>query len=59
MPSEAQKRANQKYDSQNTQQFKMKLNKKTDADIILRLEQQPKKQSYIKALIREDIKRNP
>lgn len=57
--SEAHKRANAKYDETHTKQVKMKLNLKTDADIIARLEQQDKVQSYIKALIRADILKNP
>lgn len=59
MASEAHKRANAKYDETHTKQIKMKLNLKTDADIIARLEQQDKVQSYIKALIRADILKNP
>lgn len=57
--SESHKRANAKYDATHTKQIKMKLNLKTDADIIARLEQQDKVQSYIKALIRADILKNP
>ena len=57
--SEAQKRANKKYDANNTKQYHLKLNLNTDLDIIHRLEKQDKMQSYIKALIREDIKKNP
>lgn len=53
--SEAQKRAIQKYDATNTVQIKMKLNIKTDADIIEWLEQQPAKQTAIKKLIRKEI----
>lgn len=44
-----------KYDKANTVQFKMKLNKKTDSDILAWLEQQPSKQGAIKALIRQTI----
>ena len=49
-----------KYDKANTVQFKMKLNKKTDSDILASdilawLEQQPSKQGAIKALIRQAI----
>lgn len=49
--SEAKKR----YDKANTKMVCLKLNKKTDADIIQRLEGRPNKQGYIKALIREDM----
>ena len=56
MWTEAQKKAQEKYDTTNTVQFKMKLNKKTDADILERLNEVPNKQGYIKDLIRKDIK---
>lgn len=59
MASDAQKRASKKYDAANTVQFKMKLNKHTEKDIIERLEQAEKKAKYIKDLIRADIKKNP
>lgn len=35
----------------------MKLNTKTDADILARLAQEPNKQGYIKRLIRADIEK--
>lgn len=56
--SEAQKRAVTKYDAANTVQFKMKLNRGTDADIIERLESVENKQGYIKNLIRMDIEKD-
>ena len=56
--SEAQKRAVLKYDAKNTKQYHLKLNLKTDADIIQRLEEQESVQGYIKDLIREDISCN-
>lgn len=46
----------QKYDKANTTQIRMKLNLKTDADILEKLESVGNKQGYIKALIRADIK---
>lgn len=55
METEAEKRAKMKYDAANTLQFKMKLNKKTDADILAKLDEVGNKQGYIKALIRADI----
>ena len=55
--SEAQMRANAKYDAKATMQLKMKLNKTTDADIIEKLESIGNKQGYIKALIRADIEK--
>lgn len=56
MTTEAQKRAVLKYDAVNTKQYHLKLNITTDADIIEELEHQPNKQTYIKALIRADMK---
>jgi len=58
MTSEAQKRANAKYDAANTIQVHMKLNKATDADIIERLRTISNVQGYIKALIRKDLEQN-
>lgn len=49
------KLAQERYDNKNTKQFKMKLNTKTDADILEWLESQPNKQGKVKELIREDI----
>lgn len=56
--SEAHNRAVKKYDEANTKQIKLKLNKKTDADILEALESVPNKQGYIKSLIRKDIAQN-
>lgn len=38
MSTEAQKRASAKYDASNTVRITLKLNKKTDADIIQKLD---------------------
>ena len=54
--SDAQKRATLKYDAANTKQYHLKLNLATDADIIEHLDRQVNKQTYIKALIRADMK---
>lgn len=51
--SKAQIRAQAKYDKSNTVQVKLKLNKKTDADIIDYLSRQENKQGFIKTIIRE------
>lgn len=59
MATEAQLRANAKYDSRNTKQIKLKLNLSTDADILQRLEASGNVQGYIKALIRADIEARP
>jgi hypothetical protein len=45
------------YDKQNCRQLCLKLNKRTDADILAVLDQLENKQGYIKALIRADIER--
>lgn len=49
-------KAQDKYDKLNTTQVKLKLNKKTDKDIIGKLDSTGNKQGYIKGLIRKDIK---
>lgn len=46
---------NKEYDASNTIQIRLKLNKKTDADILDRLNAVPNKQGYIKGLIRSDM----
>ena len=53
----AQLKAGYKYDRENTTQFRLKLNNKTDMDIIKRLESVPNKQGYIKQLIRTDLEK--
>lgn len=53
MSTEAQKRASAKYDADNTVRITLKLNKKTDADIIQKLESEQNKNAYIKAKLRE------
>lgn len=55
MATKAQKKAVAKYDAVNTIQIKLKLNKRTDEDIITRLQAVGSKQGYIKDLIRGDI----
>lgn len=57
MATEAQIRANAKYDAKATKKVLLKLNLKTDADILQRLDEVPNKQGYIKSLIRKDIER--
>lgn len=44
-----------KYDRENCVRLSMKLNLKTDADILRRLEEVGNKQGYVKALIRADM----
>ena len=58
MASEAQRRAVSKYDTANTRQIKIKLNLKTDADILDKLNSVENRQGYIKDLIRSDIEKS-
>lgn len=51
----AEKRAKEKYDSKNTVQIKLKLNLKTDKDILEALKRSGNKQGYIKRLIMADL----
>ena len=53
--TEAQKRAKMKYDAKATKKIMLKLNLKTDADILAKLEAVENKQGYIKELIRSDL----
>ena len=46
-----------KYDQLHTVQIRIKLNRRTDADILARLAEQENRQGYIKRLVREDIAR--
>ena len=58
MTTEAQKRAQKKYDEPSKDKWRMihlKLNRETDADIIQKLEESENIQGYIKSLIRADI----
>lgn len=49
--------AKRKYDDANTVQIKMKLNRKTDADILEYLEAAGNKQGAIKKALRAQIER--
>lgn len=55
MTSESQIRAQAKYDAEHTTRICLKLNTRTDRDIICWLWRQKSKQGAIKKLIREDI----
>ena len=48
-------RKQDKYNRENTKVIPVRLNLKTDKDIIERLDQVSSKQGYIKELIRKDI----
>lgn len=54
--TDAQKRASIKYDKANTVQKLLKLNKRTDSDILDWISGK-NFQGYVKALIREDMKK--
>ncbi len=45
----------ERYDRLNTKQIKLKLNKRTDKDILDHLDTLDNRQGYIKELIRKDI----
>lgn len=56
MTSEAKFSAQRKYDKENTTQVLLKLNTKTDADVIGKLDSVGNKQGYIKELIRNNLR---
>lgn len=55
---DAKTKATMKYKKKNIKQMKLDLNRNTDSDIISFLEKCENKQGYIKALIREDMKKS-
>lgn len=55
MSTEAQKAASARYDAKNTKLITLKLNLKTDADVLEHLDSVGNKQGYIKELIRKDM----
>lgn len=58
MSSEAQKKAQQRYDKNSKGKFKvmtLKLNKETDSDVLEKLASVDNMQGYIKGLIRKDL----
>lgn len=57
MATEAQIKAQAKYDAKNTRQLHLKLNRRTDCDVLEKLDSVPSKQGYIKKLIRADLKK--
>ena len=58
MQTKAQRKAKDKYDAKTAVRICLKLNNKTDRDILDRLDSVDNKQGYIKELIRQDIKAN-
>lgn len=57
MATEAQIKAQKKYDAENTRQVHLKLNLRIDEDVLEKLDSVPSKQGYIKELIRADLKK--
>ena len=53
MSTDAQKKASAKYDAKNTVKLTLKLNRKTDNDIIAKIDKQKNKSAYIKDAIRK------
>lgn len=53
--TEAEKRATKKYEANNVTRVCLKLNKKTDADILKALGEVENKQGFIKGCIRKEI----
>ena len=51
-------KASMKYDEKHTEDVRIKLNKKTDKEILRKLDNVGNKQGYIKRLIKNDITKN-
>ena len=58
MISQAQLRAQNKYDKVHTKSIMLKLNRTSDADILAKLDDVDNRQGYVKRLIRQDIRGN-
>jgi len=56
--TDAQKRAQARYNRQSTRQVPIRLNVHTDADILAKLDSVDSKAGYVKRLIRADIAEN-
>ena len=48
-----------RYNAKSSKHYGMKLNVRTDADLIARLDSVASVNGYLRRLIREDIERNP
>lgn len=55
MSTKSEIKAINKYNKKNTKIIALRLNLKTDGDIVTKLEQVPTKMGYIKDLIRKDM----
>ena len=58
MTTEAMKRAAQKYQAEHIKAYAVKVNDRTEADILEHLRGKANVSGYIKDLIRKDIKRH-
>lgn len=58
MAMNAAAKASMKYDKLNTKSVTLRLNKKTDKDILEKLDTVDSKMGYIKELIRKDMANN-
>lgn len=47
----------EKYQKENIRRFVLKLNKKTDADLIKHLDKKKNRQGYLKELIKNDMEK--
>ena len=58
MPTKERKKTTPqaRYDAKNTRRISVKLNIRTDADILAKLDSVPNKLGYIKKCIRQDLK---
>lgn len=54
---EARRRAEKKYQAANTKFLQIRLNFRTDQDILEKLSEEESMSGYVKRLIREDIRR--
>lgn len=57
MATEAQKRAVTKYNATTTKTYKLKLNLRTDQDILQKFADVESVNGYVKTLIRNDMKK--
>lgn len=58
MATESEIKAVNKFNKEKTKCVNVRLNLKTDADILKKLDNVPSKMGYIKAIIRKDIAEN-
>ena len=49
--------SNAKYERENLLRVMVKFNKKTEPDLVDRVEREPQKATYLKRLVKEDIER--